>query len=150
MHESSVVQSLLALVNDSVSSWNGAHPESRAGRITGLRLRLGLASCIEEQTLRGCFEIMAEGTVAEGARLDIERIPLPCACRDCGATFSLTKRRFVCPTCRGRNLDFVGGHELVILDLEAAPEGAEARAGTKAPDRKSNHLEEPQNGSQEE
>ena len=135
MHEASLVQGLMALVDHSVSSWNAAHPEERTSRITGLNLRLGLASCIEEQTLQGCFELMAEGTVAEGATLHIERAPLSCTCRDCRTSFSLTERRFVCPACQGRNLDFVGGHELTLLNLEAAREGAEAPAGRQAPDR---------------
>ena len=146
MHEASLVQSLLALVDHGLSSWNGAHPESRAGRITGLHLRLGLLSCVEEETFRSCFELMAEGTVAQGARLDIRREPLPCTCRDCQASFTLTERRFVCPSCQGRNLDCAGGHELTLLDIEAAPEGADARAR----DRKSRPQEGPQEGPQEE
>lgn len=147
MHEASLAQGLLKLVEESVRSWNGAHPDSPAKRVTSLRLSLGLVSCVEEQTFRGCFELIAEGTVAEGARLDIEREPLPCTCRDCQTAFTLTERRFVCPACQGRNLDFVGGHALTLLDLEASPKAPEPGNGGTAeasPDHSPNPHEGPQ------
>lgn len=151
MHEASLAQGLLKLVEESVRSWNEAHPDSPARSVTSLRLQLGLVSCVEEQTFRGCFELIAEGTVAQEARLDIEREPLPCTCRDCRTAFTLTERRFVCPACKGRNLDFKGGHALTLVDLEASPEAPEAGNGTvghapTSPD----HSPKPHEGPQEE
>ena len=71
MHEASLAQGLLRVTLESVSAYNQEHPETRAGRITSLRLGLGLLSCVEITTFTGCFELLAEGTPAEGARLDI-------------------------------------------------------------------------------
>ena len=105
MHEASLAEGLLKLVCESVRSHNQAHPDQPAGRVATLTLGLGLLSC--------------EGTEAEGARLDIELTPLPCSCEDCGARFTLTRRRFVCPQCGGVSLSAKGGHELVLLSLEA-------------------------------
>lgn len=118
MHEASLAQGLLKVALESVSSYNEAHSEAPAGRITSLRLGLGLLSCVEVTTFTGCFELLAEGTSAEGARLDIVREALPCVCGDCTASFSLEQRHFVCPVCGSQNISFSGGHGLTLLGLE--------------------------------
>lgn len=118
MHEASLAQGLLKITLDSVRSYNAEHPEAPAGRITALRLGLGLLSCVEATTFTGCFELLAEGSEAEGARLDIVREPLDCTCEDCGARFSLSRRHFVCPSCHGTHLSFSGGHGLTLLSME--------------------------------
>jgi len=119
VHEASLAEGLLKLVCESVRSHNAEHPDQPAGRVASLKLGLGLLSCVEIETFKGCFSLLAEGTEAEGAKLDIELTPLPCSCEDCGARFTLTRRRFVCSQCGGVSLSAKGGHELVLLSLEA-------------------------------
>ena len=92
MHEASLAQGLLRVTLESVSAYNQEHPETRALR--------------------------AEGTPAEGARLDIEREPLPCMCSSCNTHFELVHRKFVCPHCGSQNISFTGGHGLTLLGLE--------------------------------
>ena len=65
--------------------------EMKKRRIT---CELGLISCVEPQTLKGCFEILAQGGMAEGAELILQTAPLPCRCTDCGHTFELHRRHF--------------------------------------------------------
>ena len=119
MHEASLAEGLLKIAVQSIEDYNTAHPGEPACCIASLRLGLGLLSCVEIETFKGCFELLAEGTVAEGARLDMQIQPLDCRCEDCGATFALTKRHFACPQCGGDRLTFTGGHGLVLLSLEA-------------------------------
>lgn len=120
MHEASLAQGLLNVVVDSLRQYNAANPERPAGRVTRLTLGLGLLSCVEKETFRGCFELLSEGTPAQGAQLDLEIQPLPCRCESCSATFLLEKRRFVCPRCGGIRLALPPneGHGLTLLGLE--------------------------------
>lgn len=118
MHEASLAQGLLRVAQESVRSWNARHPEAPAGRVTSLKVGLGLLSCVEVTTFRGCFELLAEGSDLNGARLEVERTPLGCNCQDCLGSFSLTERHFVCPHCGSRNISFSGGHGLTLLSLE--------------------------------
>ena len=118
MHEASLAEGLLKLTCDSVDGYNATHPEAPVRRVSSLTLGLGLLSCVEIETFSGCFELLAEGTIAEGARLDISIEPLPCECRSCGAKFTLEKRRFQCPSCGAGQLSFTGGHGLTLLSLE--------------------------------
>lgn len=92
MHEASLAQGLLNLITDSVCQYNAAHPEKPAGRVTSLRLGLGPLSCVETETFKGCFELLSEGSVAEGAKLDMEIIPVSCTCVSCGEHFLLRKK----------------------------------------------------------
>ena len=118
MHEASLAQGLLNLITDSVRQYNEAHPEKPAGRITALRLGLGPLSCVETETFKGCFELLAEGTEAEGAKLDMEIVPVPCRCDSCGESFLLEKKIFRCPRCGSDQLSVPGGHGLTLLSLE--------------------------------
>ena len=98
MHEASLVQGLLKIALKTVEEHNAAHPEQRVRRIRSITCELGLISCVEPQTLKGCFEIFARDGMADGAELILRTAPLPCRCTDCGHTFELLRRHFICPT----------------------------------------------------
>ena len=95
MHEASLAQGLLNLITDSVCQYNAAHPEKPAGRVTALRLGLGPLSCVETETFKGCFELLSEGSVAEGAKLDMEIIPV--SQKKCSAVLSAGAISFPSP-----------------------------------------------------
>lgn len=88
-------------------------------RITKVRLSVGLFTAIEPKTLAACFELFAEGTVAEGAELDITPVPAQGACLDCGHRFPLASPRSRCPACGSLRLEGSGGREFLITGIEA-------------------------------
>ena len=113
MHETSLCAALLRLVQEE------AH-RHRAERIVGVRLGVGVLAAVEPHALRACFELLAEGTVAEGADLKVDLIPADAVCRACGRAFPLIRPRDVCPTCGGAALDLTGGRECTLTGLEAS------------------------------
>ena len=115
MHEATLVSGILRIAEEEARKHG-------ASRIVAIRLELGLLACVEEQTLRGCFEIFAEEGMAKGARLDIQVAPLACTCQGCGHTFTLQKRRFACPQCGDPEISFDGGHGCSIAAIEVASE----------------------------
>ena len=122
MHEASLVQGLLNLVEKTVADHNAANPEKPVRRVTEVNCQLGLISCVEPRTLTSCFELFAEDTVARDARLTLTTAPLPCTCKKCGKGFELTERMFKCPFCGDINLQFTGGHGLVLTSLQVDSE----------------------------
>lgn len=114
MHEASLVAGVLRMAEEEARKHGAA-------RITGVRLEVGLLACVEVQTLRGCFEIFAEGGMAEGAWLDVRTAPLDCRCDDCGHAFRLETRHFICPACGGAHISFKGGHgcRLTAVNVES-------------------------------
>ena len=117
-----MAQGLLRTAVTAVEEYNAKHPQAPVVGITELRCALGLLSCVEPTTLTGCFALLAEGTVAEGALLLLETEPLPCHCQGCGHNFVLSERHFVCPQCGNENIHFNGGHGLTLMALHVASE----------------------------
>lgn len=115
MHELSMVSGILRLVQETAR-------EHHAQRIVRVRVALGLLACVEAQTLSACFDIVAEGTIAEGATLEVDIVPLSCTCTGCGHMFELTRRVFVCPACASFDITFEGGHGCRLMAIEAAEE----------------------------
>ncbi len=113
MHETSLATGLLRIVQDEAQ-------KHKVQRIVRIRLGLGLLACIEAQTLKACFELLAENTVAQSACLDVEMEPLACQCTQCQQHFTLLQRQFTCPLCQSKDVTFTGGHGCTILSIEAA------------------------------
>ncbi len=113
MHETSLAAGLLRIITEEAQ-------KHHVHRIVRVRLGLGLLACIEAQTLTACFALLAENTVAAGAHVVIEILPLPCTCRQCHEAFTLTQRHFICPACHSKDIDFSGGHGCTLLGLEAS------------------------------
>ncbi|MFG6376520.1 MAG: hydrogenase maturation nickel metallochaperone HypA [Desulfovibrio sp.] len=116
MHEASLVRGLLQVALDELEKYNRQHQGQKA-RIKKISCELGLMSCVEEVTLKACFELFAEGTLAENADLELARLPLACQCAACGHSFEMKRREFFCPRCGDTNIRFSGGHGLAMVGL---------------------------------
>ena len=67
MHELAITQSVVDMVRDRTAD----------RRVSTVRLQVGRLSAVEPEAMRFCFDLVVEGTVAAGARLDIDRRPAP-------------------------------------------------------------------------
>ncbi|MDR1125523.1 MAG: hydrogenase maturation nickel metallochaperone HypA [Deltaproteobacteria bacterium] len=116
MHETVFASSLLNIILDEVKKH-----EAQSGhtcRVERIYLQLGLLTCLEEHTLRGCFEILAEDGPAAEAKLVVERLPLAGRCAGCGQEVRASGRDLACPLCRGREVDWRGGRESQVTSIE--------------------------------
>lgn len=120
MHEASLVQGLLKIVFESLDAYNKAHPQTPAGEVREIVCEAGLLTCVEEETLRACFEIFAEGTVAQKAQLKVKIRPLQCVCQTCGKSFEIVKREFSCPWCESPEIRFKDSSGLVLMSINVA------------------------------
>jgi len=87
-------------------------------RVKVVRLEFGALSCVEPEALRFCFDTATQGTIAEGARLEIITVPAEARCRDCGADRAFRRWGAACPECGGLRLDVRSGDQMRIKDLE--------------------------------
>jgi hydrogenase nickel incorporation protein HypA/HybF len=74
-------------------------------------------TAVVPEAMRFCFDLAVEGTVAEGARLDIEHRRGTARCRSCGADVELTDLILLCP-CGSADLEVTAGRELQIVSME--------------------------------
>ena len=114
MHELSIVEALMGQVEEEVER------AGASGRVTRLSLVIGRLSGVNCDSIRFAFELLAPGTVLEGAELVISEPRAECVCEDCGATSQIDRVVARCPTCASHDITIRGGTELILetIDLE--------------------------------
>ncbi|MCO5996037.1 hydrogenase maturation nickel metallochaperone HypA/HybF [Actinoallomurus rhizosphaericola] len=108
MHEAGMAEAILAAVEQ--------RADGRPVRRT--RVRAGVLLRIGEAALGRAFELAADGTVAEGARLEVVVDPVRLTCGRCDRTTTSDGLMAVCPVCGGTDLAIEGGDELVLESIE--------------------------------
>ncbi|HWR39815.1 MAG TPA: hydrogenase maturation nickel metallochaperone HypA [Patescibacteria group bacterium] len=111
MHELSIAQGILDIALKTAAE----HQAVRVGRIT---VTVGEMTGLVPDSLRQGFEVLAAGTLAAGAELVIDRIPLAASCRECGREFLVENRHFYCPECGSAGVELVAGRELRVEHME--------------------------------
>jgi hydrogenase nickel incorporation protein HypA/HybF len=104
----------LAIAEDIVDAVCERAAGRRVHRVT---VRIGALTAVVPEAMRFCFDLAVEGTVAEGAALEIEHRPGAARCRACGAEVELADVILLCP-CGSADLDVTGGRELQIVSME--------------------------------
>lgn len=107
MHEMSITQSIVDVVCDRM----GQTPVRR------IRLEIGKLSGVVPDAVRFCFDLVTEGTILEGAILEIVQPAGQARCRDCGAEFRMDDLLMLCE-CGSANRELLAGEELRIREVE--------------------------------
>jgi len=126
MHETAVVEGLMRILTAKAR-------EHGIVRIVSIRLRIGRLRGLDVRQVRGCFEIFAETTAAEGACLDIEEVEVEARCRACGQVYEVARFRFDCPACGGADADVLKGRELEIVSFDGQRAGEETPGASTSP-----------------
>lgn len=95
----------------------------RAGgrRVTGVRVRFGVRHAVDEESLAQAFSMIAEGTEAAGAAVELVTVPATIDCPDCGYSGETTDLLATCPRCGGTDVDISGGDEMVLESIRYEP-----------------------------
>lgn len=107
MHELGITRNIVAIVAEHA---NGA-------KVQRVSLEIGKLSAIMPDAVRFCFDVCCQGTVLEGAKLEIIEIPGLARCRHCGAEVFLEQPFGIC-SCGSVELDLINGEELKIKEME--------------------------------
>lgn len=111
MHELSLCRSLFDIINEHVAG----KPFKCVKKVT---LEVGQLVAIDESTLRFGFDIIAKGTLAEGAVLDIITIEGQAICNACQQCVKLENYYDACQNCGQFSLTVTQGEELRIQSME--------------------------------
>lgn len=107
MHELGIAQEIVEIVAKRASG----------ARVTRVTLEIGKLAAVLPDAVQFCFELCVEGTLLEGASLDIIETPGLARCRECGAEVCL-ERPFGRCECGGTDLEWLSGEELKIKNFE--------------------------------
>lgn len=119
MHETAIVSGLMRILEQKAAR----HGVSRISQVS---LKVGRLCAVEPQQLMACFEMFAEDTVADGAKLVINTVDVRGRCRQCTTEFDVPRFRFECPACSGNDIDVIQGQELYIESFEAVSRDTKA------------------------
>jgi hydrogenase nickel incorporation protein HypA/HybF len=113
MHELAVTQSILDI------SLRHAK-DAGAKKITGINLVIGEFASIVDNSVQFYWEMLAEGTIAQGAHLHFDRIVGEMTCTNCKHSFHPNDTDFTCPNCESQFVQITKGDEFRVdsIDVE--------------------------------
>ena len=121
MHELSITEHLLDYCIREAE-------KQRAEKIRTIRLCIGPMRDIVPDCIQIYLDMLSEGTIAEGARIETEYLPLNVRCRECGKTSEITPHDLRCPHCGGLHLEILSGKEFYIKSMEVDTDGDQSPA----------------------
>lgn len=109
MHELALAENLFALVVERTGS----------ARVRRVRIEVGRWLAVVPDALRFCFEVVAEGSSLEDARLEIDEVPMGGSCGACGWEGEPEGPFLLCPSCL-QGIELRTGRELRIREVEVS------------------------------
>jgi hydrogenase nickel incorporation protein HypA/HybF len=114
MHELPITESILKIVLK--------HAETNNVRqVMSIHLQVGKLSDLEDEWIQRYFDYLSKDTVAEGAKLKIERMPIMVQCNVCSTSYEAEVPKLgdlMCPSCGQKDSTLISGREYYIKDME--------------------------------
>lgn len=111
MHEMSLCESILQTLEQQAEI-------QHYRKVRTIWLEIGALSGVEIDAVRFCFDAVVQGSLAEGARLEILEAPGQAWCLPCGRNVSVQQLYDECPLCGSHQLQVNGGDQMRIKELE--------------------------------
>ncbi|WP_027583444.1 hydrogenase maturation nickel metallochaperone HypA [Bradyrhizobium sp. Ai1a-2] len=111
MHEMALCQGIIEIVEE----------EARRRSFSKVRtvcLEIGALSHAAPEAMKFCFEAAAAQTIADGAVLEIEKLPGLAWCMACSRSVEIGQRAEPCPCCGSYQLHVTAGEEMRVKQLE--------------------------------
>jgi hydrogenase nickel incorporation protein HypA/HybF len=111
MHELAVTESIISIAQ--------RHAEQAgARRILRIELVIGELSSIVDDSVQFYFDYLAQNTLAAGAQLVFQRLPVTVCCTACGHSWQPAGGDWTCPQCGAARASVTGGREFYVASIE--------------------------------
>lgn len=113
MHELGIMENVLEVVQE--------YAEVNAvKKILAVNLSVGALSDIVPEFAQMFFDLIARDTVAEGAKINIEKIPARIRCRECGTevVIDIDHLLYACKHCGSKYIQLISGREFRVSSME--------------------------------
>jgi len=113
MHELSLAQEAVRLIVEDAT---------RRGikQVTLVKILVGEWTAVLPEAFQLAFECASRGTLAEGARLEIEEAPARALCSTCGLEFHPEEWILLCPSCSTPGARLLSGREMQVVSYEGS------------------------------
>ena len=111
MHELPITESIVEIAT--------RHAEQAgARRVTDIHLVIGQLSSIVDESVSFYWDIVSDGTVAEGASLHFRRIQTEMLCLECDQSYHPGEANLACPNCKSTKVKVIAGEEFSLEAIE--------------------------------
>lgn len=111
MHEVSIMENTLEIALKNAQAQG-------ATKINHLKMKIGELSGVVAEALEFAFDVITQNTIAQGATLEIETIPVKCYCHSCQIEFKPDNWFYECPQCHQLTSTILQGKEIELSSLE--------------------------------
>ncbi len=111
MHELPITEQIIKVVLEHAR-------RADARRVLQVNLVIGDLTSFVDESIQFYFDFLARGTEAEGAVLNIRRIPAHVRCSSCAGEFAPDGVDWRCPRCGNLGGDVLAGRESYIESIE--------------------------------
>lgn len=111
MHESSLAKQIV----------NVALDRAKGARVRAVRGWVAETETLSRESLSLHFAALTQGTLAEGATLDLAITHVEARCRACHATYAPEHHVLICPVCSSAEGEVLGRTGLGIDTVEVEP-----------------------------
>jgi hydrogenase nickel incorporation protein HypA/HybF len=117
MHEGVIMQKVVTTILAAVDNRS-------ASRVTHVQLELGTSEHFTEEAVCQYFQVLTQGTLAEGAELELSWLPATYQCLSCQQRFESTSATGICPHCGEVSLETThsDGCAIRAIDVVASDE----------------------------
>ena len=114
MHELPITEEILKVVLKHAQMNN-------VQKVIAIHLQIGKLSDLEDAWIQRYFDYLSKGTLADGATLKIERMPIVMQCSKCSTSYEADAEKLgdmACPACGENSATLVSGRKYYIKDME--------------------------------
>lgn len=122
MHELGIMTGVMDAVQEAATN-------AGADKVLKVSLSVGVMTEAIEDALEFAFEALSEGTMCEGAELQITMVQPRSVCLDCGTEFEHDRFHMLCPNCGGFATKLIAGREMQIDSVDVDIPDDDERAG---------------------
>ena len=114
MHELALTQNILDIAIKHAEKAN-------AKKVNTIYLVIGQLSSVVDDSVSFYWDMISEGTIAEGASLQFRRIPTKMSCNKCNKEYDPTPGNFACPYCGSESVTVKQGNEFFLeaIDIDS-------------------------------
>ncbi|MEG0830276.1 MAG: hydrogenase maturation nickel metallochaperone HypA [Anaerovoracaceae bacterium] len=111
MHEYPITEQIIKIAEKHCN-------EAKAKRVTTVNLVIGDYSGYVGESVQMYFDLIGEGTLCQGAQVNITHVKPKLKCPDCGLFFERELQSFACPSCGADGGPSKIGKEFYIESIE--------------------------------
>jgi hydrogenase nickel incorporation protein HypA/HybF len=118
MHELSIAQNILDIVDETLSGNLSPEEKNNSKKLREVKIKVGELVAVVPESLKFCYECLIEDSPYAHSKLSVEILPVELLCRNCKHKFHTKENFFVCPQCQSFDIEILQGNELKIDYLE--------------------------------